>query len=34
MKLFETPKWKLDLAERTKNKKDDADVPKVCKAFS
>ena len=29
IKLVETPKWKLDLAERTKNKKD-PDVPKVC----
>ena len=29
IRLVETPKWKLDLAERTKNKKD-PDVPKVC----
>ncbi len=29
IKLVETPQWKLDLAERTKNKKD-SDTPKVC----
>ena len=30
IKLVETPKWKLDLAERTKNRRD-TDVPKVSK---